>query len=102
MSDADILQEIERAINAFAGYHSLKTGANGLFDVLGYRSKRQIEIAPNTAAGFKAMFAPSAAFRDDRAMTPQWRSVDMLNTPATNCSKGCVGRPAWALMWPKT
>lgn len=77
MSDADLLQKIEAAINAFAG-HSLKTSANGLFDVLGYHSRRQIDIAPNTAAGFKAMFAQKASFRDDRSLSAHWRSVDML------------------------
>ena len=50
MSDAESKRAIEQALRAFAA-QSLKAAATGLFNALGYASKKTLDLKPNGLEG---------------------------------------------------
>jgi hypothetical protein len=56
----------------------LVSAGRALLATLGYRSERQLDLQPNTAAEFQAIFDPEATLDPNKALLGQWRSVDML------------------------
>lgn len=77
MNDASRKERILHALRDF-GAGQLKDNALALFDVLGYSSQKRIELTPNTAATFRAMFDEGKRLVPQRALTDEWKSVDLL------------------------
>lgn len=70
-------QQIQNALNAFAS-GNLRDNARRLFNVLGYRSERRIDLSPNTAEAFLETFDPQKKLNAKTAFLDHWRSVDLL------------------------
>jgi len=70
-------EQIHNALKAFAR-GTLRDNARRLFDVLGYRSERRIDLSPNTAEAFLDQFDPEGKLNAKTALLDHWRSVDLL------------------------
>lgn len=70
-------QDIESALRDFANAQ-LKEAAIALFECLGYRSQKRLDLKPNTGAGFISTFAQDRPFNREQAMVDDWESVDFL------------------------
>jgi len=57
MSDLETKRSTENALKAFAT-QPLKVVTTGLFNALGYASKKTLDLKPNCLEGFCAMFDP--------------------------------------------
>jgi len=57
---------------------SLKQNALALFETLGYSSDKQLDLAPNTAAGFVEAFNLGNRLNPERAKLDQWQTVEFL------------------------
>jgi len=77
MRHTDYRPEIVAALAEFATA-PLPKAATGLFDVLGYRSDRRVELASNTAAGFRSEFDRDGRFSDRYGLPGEWLSADLL------------------------
>lgn len=77
MSDLQIKETIQRRLADF-GHGKLAENALALFDALGYRSDKRIELTPNTAATFREAFDAAGRLNPANALLAEWRSVDML------------------------
>src|SRR5262245_13953322 len=77
MSTQDIKGQIQDALKAFAG-GNLRDNARRLFNVLGYRSERRIDLSPNTSEAFLEEFVREKKLNKKTALLDQWRSVDLL------------------------
>ncbi|MDE0298189.1 MAG: hypothetical protein OXN17_06120 [Candidatus Poribacteria bacterium] len=72
-------KKIEDALHQFADGNLAKNAKN-LFDVLGYRSKRTMQLEPNTYDGFLSVFELEGdeRFNPKRALVEEWESIDLL------------------------
>ncbi len=68
---------IEESLKAF-GSLPLKEAAIALFECLGYRSQKRLDLKPNTKAGFLSTFVQDRPFNREQAMVDDWQSVDFL------------------------
>ncbi|HWN08415.1 MAG TPA: N-6 DNA methylase [Pyrinomonadaceae bacterium] len=69
--------KIAQALKAFdAG--SLESNAIHLFDTLGYRSSKSLQLEPNTVAGLLQLANLSDFLNPSKAHAEDWRSVDFL------------------------
>ena len=58
--------------------NDLAATATQLFDALGYSSPRSLRLDPATAESFRARFDPENRLDPDKALTGEWRSVQLL------------------------
>ncbi|MBN2499313.1 MAG: hypothetical protein JXB38_01020, partial [Anaerolineales bacterium] len=77
MAEKDLRTSIQDALQACAKGNLAKS-AVALLNTLGYRSEKTYAITPNTADQFKAEFDPGGRLNDEKALTAQWKSVDIL------------------------
>lgn len=77
MTNTQLKLDIQMALTSFRSA-PLLDAARDLFDILGYRSDRRIDLSTNTAAAFVAAFDTQGRINADQAQLDQWRSVDML------------------------
>ncbi|MBI3249159.1 MAG: Eco57I restriction-modification methylase domain-containing protein [Deltaproteobacteria bacterium] len=70
-------ERIQDALVAFAN-GNLRDNARQLFDTLGYRSEKRIDLSPNTAEAFLDQFDPEQKLNAKTALLDHWRSVDLL------------------------
>ena len=72
-------KKIEQALHQFAS-GNLADNAKHLFDVLGYRSERTMNLDPNTADSFLSAFnlQDNQGFNPERALIAKWESIDVL------------------------
>jgi len=68
---------IEETLKTF-GSVPLKEAATAVFECLGYRSQKQLDLEPKTGAGFISTFAQDRPFNREQAMVDDWQSVDFL------------------------
>jgi adenine-specific DNA-methyltransferase len=68
---------ISQGLAACAG-NDLAGAATQLFETLGYRSSRSLRLRPATAASYRAQFDPGNQLDPAKALTDEWRSVQML------------------------
>ncbi len=76
-SEQQTKQAIQETLADF-GQGRLAENALALFDALGYRSDKRIELAPNTAAAFCEAFDAAGRLNPANALLAEWCSVDML------------------------
>lgn len=69
--------DIKAALTNFR-HNTPVSSALHLFNLLGYESKRRIELEPNTAEGFVQTFAQFGELNLDRAKIQDWNSIDLL------------------------
>ncbi len=69
--------EIERALQA-SGAGPLAGRAAALLAALGYHSDRTEALSPNDFSGFQETFLDGKAFDAEKALAPQWQTVDLL------------------------
>jgi hypothetical protein len=67
---------IQAALLPLAASSALRDPARALFGVLGYRSEKLLDLAPNTAQGLQETF--EIALAPHRALLSEWVSVDVL------------------------
>ena len=70
-------EQIQNALTAFAD-GNLRDNARRLFETLGYRSEKRIDLLPNTAETFLEEFDREKKLNKETAMLDHWRSVDLL------------------------
>ena len=75
---SELRVEIKQAIQGFAVGNPLECGRT-LLNALGYRSETTEIIAPNSWAGFKALFVDGARpFNEGNARVTEWQTVDLI------------------------
>ncbi|MBI5909716.1 MAG: hypothetical protein HY848_07170 [Betaproteobacteria bacterium] len=67
MSDLETKRSTENALKAFAT-QPLKVVATGLFNALGYASKKTRDLKPTGLEGFCAMFNPDGRLKRKQAL----------------------------------
>jgi hypothetical protein len=77
MSTQDIREQIQESLKAFAGGNP-RDNARWLFNVLGYRSEKRIDLSPNTAETFLETFGLEEKLNAKAALLDHWHSVDLL------------------------
>lgn len=77
MNSIDLKVRIAQCIQSFAT-GSLAKNATRLFDLLGYRSGKTIELTPNSATTFVQNFQQGQIFSREKALLDEWLSVDLL------------------------
>jgi adenine-specific DNA-methyltransferase len=77
MNSIDPKQAIENALQTFSTA-PLREAATGLFECLGYRSQKRLDLKPNNGVSFLNTFAQNRPFNRDQAMVNDWQSVDFL------------------------
>lgn len=70
-------EKIQDALKAFTN-RNLRDNARRLFNILGYRSEKRIDLSPNTAQAFLEEFDPQKKLNAKTALLDHWRSVDLL------------------------
>ena len=69
--------EIKSALHQFAD-GNLAENARNLFEVLGYRSQRAMDLEHNTAEEFLEVFDRHGRVNQQRASLNQWESIHIL------------------------
>lgn len=69
-------EKIQDALKGFAS-GNLRDNARRLFETLGYRSERRIDLSPNTVETFLKEFVQDKELKET-ALVSHWRSVDFL------------------------
>jgi adenine-specific DNA-methyltransferase len=77
MNSIETKRAIENALQTFSAA-PLKEAAIGLFECLGYRSQKRLDLKPNNGVSFLNTFAQSRPFNREQAMVDDWQSVDFL------------------------
>ncbi|MGG6242594.1 hypothetical protein ACQ4N7_28625 [Nodosilinea sp. AN01ver1] len=80
MATVPLREHLQTTLQAFK-HGSLKENALALLDQLGYRSDKQLDLEPNTAATFIETFGQGPEhleFKTDKALADEWLSVDFL------------------------
>jgi type I restriction-modification system DNA methylase subunit len=77
MNSLDRKQAIEASLQGFVD-RPLREAGLQFFESLGYKSGRRVPLTPNTAENFLATFGQSRPISPDQALTPDWKSVDIL------------------------
>jgi hypothetical protein len=77
MNSIGTKRAIENALQIFSPA-PLREAAIGLFECLGYRSEKRLDLKPNTKDGFLNTFAQDRQFNSEQAMVDDWQSVDFL------------------------
>ena len=77
MNDTDVKKAIEAALKNFET-QPLAIAASHLFEVLGYTSKKTIDLKPNTFDKFIATFAQGKTLNEQCALASDWKSIDFL------------------------
>lgn len=77
MSTADQKEKIKEALAA-CRQGSLRDSARKLFDSLGYPSKKQVDLDPNSPEAFLEEFDPGQRISHAHALIKQWESADIL------------------------
>jgi hypothetical protein len=77
MATLESREQIQDALKVFAS-GNLRDNARRLFEALGYRSEKRIDLSPNTAEAFLEAFDPEKKLNKETALHKQWRSVDLL------------------------
>lgn len=70
-------EQIQDSLKAFSS-GNMRDNARRLFNVLGYRSERRIDLSPNTADAFLETFDPEKKLNAKTALLEHWRSIDLL------------------------
>jgi adenine-specific DNA-methyltransferase len=70
-------EKIQNTLKAFASGNP-RDNARHLFDTLGYRSEKRIDLSPNTTETFLETFDPEKKLNVKTALLDHWRSVDLL------------------------
>lgn len=65
-------EQIQNALKAFAS-GNLRANARQLFDTLGYRSEKRIDLSPNTAETFLETFDSEKKLNAKAALFDHWR-----------------------------
>lgn len=73
----DLRGKIADALGAFATRLFFEA-ATGLFDALGYRSQRRMKLRSPDAQGFLGTFDRAKTINPERALLPDWQSVEFL------------------------
>ncbi len=76
MNEHILKTEIQNAIQNFSN-GALVDNARALFNTLGYRSSRTLELAPNTLEGLLAAFE-MRGFNRKNALGDEWQAVDIV------------------------
>lgn len=77
MSEVESKRTIENALKAFAS-RPLRAAATGLFNVLGYASKKTLDLKPNGLEGFCAMFDAEGRFNRRQALGADWLEAELV------------------------
>jgi adenine-specific DNA-methyltransferase len=80
MATVALREQLQTTLQAFE-HGSLKENALALLDQLGYRSDKQLDLEPNTAATFLDTFGHGPdhlEFKPEKALVDEWLSVDFL------------------------
>lgn len=77
MSDAESKRAIEQALQVFAA-QPLKAAATGLFNALGYASKKTLDLKPNGLEGFCEMFDPDGRLNRMQALGGDWLETELV------------------------
>jgi adenine-specific DNA-methyltransferase len=89
-------EQIQNALKALAS-GNLRDNARRLFDVLGYRSEKRIDLSPNTAEAFLETFDPKKQLNAKAVLLDHWRSVDLLfQLTRDEITQIMQGRPAFS------
>ncbi len=73
----DLKHQIEASLAGFKG-KDLKPAAIGLFETLGYRSPRTLDLDPSPEAFLRQFDRPESPLNRERAGMEHWRSVHLL------------------------
>ncbi len=76
MNEQQTKQAIVAALRRFDA--DLAQASRALFETLGYRSEKRIDLAPNTPEQFVATFDSGERLSPGKAMLDEWASVDLL------------------------
>lgn len=77
MGDKETKAEIIAVLGRFEG-GNLARNATRLFDVLGYRSEKTVELEPRSYAGLQPLFDLQRQLNLADALVDEWRSVDVV------------------------
>jgi len=77
MNDLQTKLAIEAALRE-VGSLALADAATGLFEALGYTSKKRLKLTPNTREQFLATFAGEKPINEKLALLGEWKSIDFL------------------------
>jgi hypothetical protein len=77
MSKAESKRAIEHALRAFAA-QPRKAAATGLFNALGYASKKTFDLKPNGLESFCAMFDPDGRLNRKQALGWDWLESELV------------------------
>ncbi|PIU56902.1 MAG: hypothetical protein COS89_05455, partial [Deltaproteobacteria bacterium CG07_land_8_20_14_0_80_38_7] len=78
MLGAELKQNIKQAIESFSKENLTEKSLN-LFQVLGYKTKRQFHLSNPTFSEFKECYIESpSAFNEKKALVSEWNYVDLL------------------------
>jgi len=89
-------EKIQDALKAFAS-GNLRDNARRLFNTLGYRSEKRIDLSPNTGEAFLDQFDPERKLNAKNALLDYWRSVDLLfQLTSDEINQAMQGRPAFS------
>lgn len=77
MGDKETKAEIIAALGRFEG-GNLARNATRLFDALGYRSEKTVELEPRSYAGLQPLFDLQRQLNLADALVDEWRSVDVV------------------------
>lgn len=73
----DLKESIENTLKTF-DRSSLREAGIDLFRSLGYESKKTLRLKDNTLAGFTKQFSGAKKLNHDRAMSANWKTIDVL------------------------
>src|SRR5579862_5001688 len=77
MSDLQTKQAIQIALSSFES-EPLAKAAILLFETLGYKSQKRLQLKPNSPESFITTFATHRPFNQEAALVSDWQSVDFL------------------------
>jgi len=77
MPALDHKKQIVDALAGFAG-KSLKVAGRDFLGALGYSSAKQLDLQPNTAAGFRLLFDPEGRLDSAKALVAEWKAIEFL------------------------
>ena len=78
MNDTAALRNLIATAQAAFAAKPLAEAATGLFNALGYKSKKTLRLEPNTRESFIAEFVKGRPFNRDAALLDDWQTVDFL------------------------
>jgi hypothetical protein len=77
MSEQQVKQSIIESLRHF-GQGRLSENAIALFQTLGYRSDKRVDLSPNTSETFLATLAKDKPVNTKQALIDEWQSIDFL------------------------